>query len=357
MSSIFTPEAMHPYQLPIFSSGEELASMLDHYLSNPILRQKVTSKMREIILQHHTYTVRSKQFAEHLSKLHVTIQPKSEIMKEVSKTEIIPVADPPKVKALPTLNAKALQAKNAKKSSMCIGIRTMSPQANALELLIKSFLNQYKMSQFKESIDLKIFIIDTETTTPNFRTFLTTMIDNANTDMQRRIVFFASEKHAPTREKKNPFYGYDSTDFIVSHMLHIYQNSMSSRHYLHMPSTCDWLMLTNGDNMYNSAWFDAIAPYISKPAYDLVGWDFISHHIREGESNQLIRIELKRKYVDLGSVIIRSNLYLKAKSEFLPDSVFTKDLFARDFLMLQAMLPFTSPEKCHLQHRCLLFHQ
>jgi len=41
-----------------------------------------------------------------------------------------------------------------------------------------------------------------------------------------------------------------------------------------------WIMFTNGDNMYNSMWFDSVASHIVHNIVDLVAWDFVTHHER-----------------------------------------------------------------------------
>jgi hypothetical protein len=108
--------------------------------------------------------------------------------------------------------------------------------------------------------------------------------------------------------------------------------------------------------MYNAAWLKSIAQYINKPEYSIIAWDFISHHLRDGETEQLITVELKRKFVDLGSIIMRSKIYLKADTMFLPDAFYTKEMFARDYFAIESNLQQTSNETV-LIYTCLMFHQ
>jgi hypothetical protein len=82
-------------------------------------------------------------------------------------------------------------------------------------------------------------------------------------------------------------------------------------------------------------------------------------------------VDIKRKFIDLGSVMIRRQEYLG--KQFLPDSLFTSNIFARDYFLIQEIYHSThhpappspslrSPEaeaekKIQLIHQVLLFHQ
>lgn len=61
--------------------------------------------------------------------------------------------------------------------------------------------------------------------------------------------------------------------------------------------------------------------------------------------------------MDLASVALRSALFLKTGARFLPDSVLTKDLFARDFFTVSGLLPAVRAQGIELIHQVLLFHQ
>jgi hypothetical protein len=117
-------------------------------------------------------------------------------------------------------------------------------------------------------------------------------------------------------------------------------------------------MFTNGDNIYNSAWFDAVAPLALDDSVDVIGWDFVSHHPRrDNQRQQTITVEIKRKFVDLASVMVRRDLFLKTGVKFLPNALFTEDLFARDFYAIKDLVSASRSNSVKLLHRCLLFHQ
>lgn len=75
-------------------------------------------------------------------------------------------------------------------------------------------------------------------------------------------------------------------------------------------------------------------------------------------TEQLIHIQLKRRYVDLGSIMIRKSALQKSGVQFLPLSVFTPDLFARDFFAISSLMNGIKNETdIKLIHKVLLFHQ
>lgn len=64
------------------------------------------------------------------------------------------------------------------------------------------------------------------------------------------------------------------------------------------------------------AWFSTVAPVaLSSPNTNIVGWDFVTHHLRDGVSNSVIRVKLERRYVDLGSVMIRASSFFPLKKK------------------------------------------
>jgi hypothetical protein len=145
-------------------------------------------------------------------------------------------------------------------------------------------------------------------------------------------------------------------------------------------------MFTNGDNMYNKAWFGTVAPIASeRTELSLIAWDFVTHHVRNGLANSVISVNIARKFIDLGSVMIRSsslyrrldgngssgfgsaqkktsitnrlNPYVVPFHRFLPQSIFTTDLFARDFHLLEMVNRTLIPSQIELIHSVLMFHQ
>ena len=241
---------------------------------------------------------------------------------------------------------------------------------------------------------MKIFVIDTEINGSNkdelnkiIREVYETYRDRHQTlhRMFNVDIFLVTDNLATNQRFQNPFYGYDSTDFLLNHMLSassapssatdatgpcpfLDRNCSTYFSRLHAQrdhSTefkCDWIMMTNGDNIYNAAWFDTVSPYMlaaptSKAEHsNAIGWDFVTHHSRDSASHQYIPIAFKRGFVDLGSVMIRRELF--RDSAFLPLSLFTTDLFARDFHMIrESFSNIKDNSTIRLIHEGLMFHQ
>jgi hypothetical protein len=149
---------------------------------------------------------------------------------------------------------------------------------------------------------------------------------------------------------RNPFYGYDSTDLLVAHMLALNEQGPS----------CEWVLLTNGDNTYNAAWFGTVAPRLLDPSLEAVAWDYVTHHKRGKQldtTETAVTVALRRGFVDLGSVAMRSRLYAASGAMFLSEAVFTRDLFARDYFTFMRALNGVRESAVELVHKCLLFHQ
>ena len=71
----------------------------------------------------------------------------------------------------------------------------------------------------------------------------------------------------------------------------------------------------------------------------------------------IIIIILIIRYIDLGSAMARTSLYIKSKTIFLPNSLFTKDLFARDYFTLSNLNLSARVNSVKLIRKILMFHQ
>ena len=286
--------------------------------------------------------------------------------------------------------------------TVCIGIRTMISNIILLEILIESLINQYIQSINKQYINLNIYIIETEDSI-NSQLKYQLLINELNNKFSIIKIFLLIDYWKPFRTNKNYYYGYDSTDLLIEYILlqnnnyiinkNMYENNLinhknnensgSFESFENIENDenckCDYIMITNGDNMYNNAWFDIISNIIiNNPLIELIGWDFITHHPRfvinhnnnnnnnnrrntknerEKLTQQLITIKLERKYVDLGSILIKTMVYETAKVKFLPQGLFTDDIFARDYITLMKLLEYIDENNIHLIHQALMFHQ
>ncbi len=132
--------------------------------------------------------------------------------------------------------------------------------------------------------------------------------------------------------------------------------------------------------MYNKAWLSTIAPRIllnnnncEHSNASLIAWDFVTHHPRKVTFNkkksyqeeQLISVKLERGHIDLGSFIVKKQAYLLPNQiRFLNFGIFTKNLFARDFITLRYLMTnlnmstdSNTADGKVIVHNVLMFHQ
>jgi len=261
-----------------------------------------------------------------------------------------------------------------------------------LEKLEENQVNS-STSLLSESLGLQIYIANTETSDVDYLFYLKNLVNQANGN-----IFFKSDTdqnchvrllydiYAPFRRVNNALYGYDGTDMMLKEML--------------KESHCEWILFSNGDNFYNRAWFSTVSSIaLSNHDAKIIGWNFITHHLRNGQHNSVIDIKLERAHVDLGSIMIKSSAFYKDEDDrecsednsnkmerhiqmiassssssskgrkrksadtdsyhrFLPQSIETEDTFARDFHLISAInksLLFSKHVK--LIDACLMFHQ
>lgn len=255
-----------------------------------------------------------------------------------------------------------------------MGIRTFQTHGIQLDILMNGLRQQYEKSAYRSQLNLRLFAVNTDTTSPAYEQSLRETMLQVNptqTEDDAQLEGFSAhlltDMSIPPRTCHNAFYGYDSTELLLSYM--IGRKSLASTPRSQIKSSqglnhegCSWVMLTNGDNVYNSAWLDAIALSLLDPTANLVGWDFVTHHTRDDSSEQVVRVEIKRGFVDLGSVAIRADRLnqfnsSQAGARFLPQSILTQDLMARDFFAIESVHKAIAERSVRLIHKVLLFHQ
>ena len=404
-------------EIPVFHNATELRVLLAHYLSHTAERLALVRRLRGQILSHHTYDHRADELAGYLSTHFGVNLKKTAVNKRgkgvfiravpppptpttnnssattmttaaatttasvrnVTRPSMRPVSSPnitttsrinstayptikPSTTTRPTIRltskptavptavlTNAPTSKPVDHSTICIAIRTYEKQVRWLDLLVKSLLSQHAESKYSKQIALKLFIIDTESTSNSFQNEVRIMTDrhlHLFRAYNSRIYFITDQLTTDLSRRKNAFYGYDTTDMLISYII--------DNNDIH---TCDWLMLTNGDNMYNSIWLDTITPIILHNNTNIIAWDFVSHHRRGNGTEQVIHVNMIRKYIDLGSMITRMSLYMNNNIKFLSESLFTSDLFARDYYVINKIYNSIHNNTVQLLHNVLMFHQ
>ena len=125
---------------------------------------------------------------------------------------------------------------------------------------------------------------------------------------------------------------------------------------------CEYLLVTNGDNLYSAYLMDAITPLMDKRA-PLIAWDFVSHHLRDDAANTHISVAIHEKFIDLGSFAARFEFYNKYNLRFVANArEFTGScagFFAADYCMAERVSRLAARLKARvaLLHSILMFHQ
>ena len=121
---------------------------------------------------------------------------------------------------------------------------------------------------------------------------------------------------------------------------------------------CDWIVTTNGDNLFGPLFFENTG-VVDEESAGIIAVDFVSHHLwptSDGQvrMNQHIAVAMALARVDLSSVLLRRKMLAECPSaKFFPscDDV----VFAQDWVVLDKLLT-----DCNAAHRVvpevLLFH-
>jgi len=138
-----------------------------------------------------------------------------------------------------------------------------------------------------------------------------------------------------------------------------YQATQKMMDLLVNDSQCDWLFVTNGDNLVSPTFFQSTRLIHDNTLADMIAFDFVSHHARMARDQQIrpgqhVEVALRRKFVDLSSVILRRTAVAKCPSaKFYTGCSSTK--FNQDWKVFQRLA-----KQCHAKFKAvpevLLFH-
>lgn len=145
--------------------------------------------------------------------------------------------------------------------------------------------------------------------------------------------------------KQNTF-GYCELDQLLEYTL---QEHKRCTHYL----------FTNSDNLYNADFASTMLAKFQEKTIMAVS-NFVTHHLRRGRKKQRlknlhIKACFRRRYMDLGSVVVAKWAINATSARFLP----CEDPLAADWLFYKKLVPDTSdpPENVAFLEETLFFHQ
>jgi hypothetical protein len=140
------------------------------------------------------------------------------------------------------------------------------------------------------------------------------------------------------------FYGYDYTQYALD-------AALDSR-----DDQADYFLFTNGDNLFNEGMFLNVLPFFRNQS-DLVAFSFVSHHVRQGNRNNVISVKYERQNIDLSSVFFSKRVLLENResANFVPEGQVTQGTFYADWQFISRMME--GKAKAAIAPGVLLFHQ
>lgn len=161
--------------------------------------------------------------------------------------------------------------------------------------------------------------------------------------------------HLPKKQPLATAFGYDytqyATDFFLSECEHGSNNIGADR-----SCTRDYVLFTNGDNLFNVATFHTLLPYI-RNGTNVIGFSFVSHYSRGGYTNGCVNSKLKLFNADLSSVIYSYDTVRQAAVRgvnFVPWK--NEDWAPADGIWLEAVIAASNASTVTLKN-VLSFHQ
>ena len=101
---------------------------------------------------------------------------------------------------------------------------------------VENLIAQYRNSAYKQTVGLRLFLVDTDVFSHEFDTKLLKAIRILNEDVGIPIIELVSAKNAARRSKENKLYGYDDSDMLLEYVL--------------AQPSCKWIMFTNGISIF-----------------------------------------------------------------------------------------------------------
>mmetsp|Transcript_43033 Transcript_43033/g.135045 ORF Transcript_43033/g.135045 Transcript_43033/m.135045 type:complete len:1005 (-) Transcript_43033:173-3187(-) len=225
-----------------------------------------------------------------------------------------------------------------KPQQVCFLVRTYFDQKQALEELVNSLVDQST-----DAVDVRAFIVNTDMRrspeVPAFEAALEEMEARVNAGQGRCAMKVLKPDFVPDRN----IYGYDVTDWATDLILR--------------GAGCTHMVFTNGDNSFSGDLIETIEDGLA--VNDMIAWDFETHHHRSHGGN-LISVALEKRFIDLASFVVRSDVLRNSGAKFLPRGVFSRDVFARDWHFVEKVAMHLKDagrfNKIQLLHKTMLHH-
>ena len=101
--------------------------------------------------------------------------------------------------------------------------------------------------------------------------------------------------YGPQRIVHDYFHGTEAADILLEEML--------------TETSCEWMMFTGGDNIYEEIWIDRVSDAISTSVdAKMIAWEFLD------ESKELMRTNAEDQYGDISNYLIRSSCFYSSSA-------------------------------------------
>ena len=204
----------------------------------------------------------------------------------------------------------------APKYTVCVGVRAFRRHINSLETTVMSLLHQEEKNS---RVQFKVLLMSTDAR-------------DLNPDKRDAGAMAFRATLEQVRDDVNYWSGYSAVDIYEGSVtmplpfFFAYDITESVRQHLLNHGSCDYIMFTNGDNVYSDKLVGTVLPEMRRKT-DIIGFDFRTHH-RDGD---IVRICPRRGELDVGAVMYRADALRRAGTSFLPEAIQTRSLFARDY--------------------------
>lgn len=185
---------------------------------------------------------------------------------------------------------------------LCIIVRT---HLKKYDYLLTSLLSLNHNSRSKPSV----YVIDTGTIQDHDR--LDLIIADVNSLSHTKIASILELTNVSSSIGNT--YGYVHTDLAVEKLLE-------------EDSSCNYFMITNGDNFYISGFSDKYIDPLMKQGYELIGFGFVSHHFEYLH----FETEFRVGRIDLGAFVVRRDVIKKVENRFKHVVQDSDDFFTAD---------------------------
>lgn len=225
---------------------------------------------------------------------------------------------------------------------LAVVVRTYPDHLHALPVMMGSLFAACKRAG---NVALRLVLVNTDPNSWQDNTFMGNVLQQTQWPLSSCPNSSVEVKTFSEQPWPNA-YGYDYTQYALDYLL---QDDKSH----------DYFLFTNGDNLFNADLFKATLPFMDE-GNDIIAYDFVTHHHREGIMNTLVKVRFQLSFIDLGAALFSHKAITAARKDglgtFIPERELTKDMFSRDWRFVEELISRPGVTTA-IAPGVLLFHQ